>query len=146
MKIEGKLYGGNLFTPRPYVQAWIKLSSGADGNVNFLIDTGADITTLHPVDAQRFGITNSYLQGKQSSESTGIGGRVEYAREDITLTTLTTNGDAHVQEMEIQVGPRGEDYKKSLKAGTLSVLGRDFLKNCILVLDYRKGKVFIELP
>ena len=79
MRIEGHFQGGGKFTPSPYITALVVLSSGVFAPVNFLVDTGAFRTTLHPSDAQKLGIRALPLGDPKNQESTGIGGNAQYS-------------------------------------------------------------------
>ena len=68
---------------RPYVFAAVTLPRlGYTHRVRLLVDTGADVTSLHPMDCEGL----AYEMLGVTSETTGIGGTVEYYREPALLT------------------------------------------------------------
>ena len=74
--ILGAFYWANT----PYVLAALQIPGThlrGEGEVHFLLDTGAGRTCLHPRDAQRLGIPIFDLT--PSASLTGIGGSAEYA-------------------------------------------------------------------
>ena len=76
----------SFFGPRnaPYVSCRVILPRfGLDRRIDFLMDTGADSTCLHPSDAQDLGVPFDML--RDASISSGIGGGASYYRERATI-------------------------------------------------------------
>ena len=67
--------------PAPYVSGSVYLPRlGVGDRVDFLLDTGADATTLHPRDAGKLGVYAHSL-GSASVSAKGIGGPMQYTPE-----------------------------------------------------------------
>jgi predicted aspartyl protease len=61
---------------RPFVNAQVSIpSQQVSGEVRFLIDTGADATTLSPADSQRLGVDTRQLP--QGIPTRGVGGTMQ---------------------------------------------------------------------
>ena len=76
----------SFFGPRntPYISCRVVIPRlGLDRRIDFLLDTGADSTCLHPSDAQMLGIPFDML--RDESISSGIGGGASYYRESALL-------------------------------------------------------------
>src|SRR4030042_48768 len=62
---------------RPFIEGRLILPSlNINGDISFLVDTGADRSLLHPDDGIRLGIDYTKLTG--NAESVGIGGICHY--------------------------------------------------------------------
>ena len=60
--------------PAPYVQAVVLCPKvSVVGSVRFLVDTGADITSLSPGDTEIMGFTEESLKGETKVEMRGLG-------------------------------------------------------------------------
>ena len=69
----------------PYVSGRVIIPRfGIERQIDFLLDTGADSTCLHPYDAQRIGVPFELL--RDEAYSGGVGGRASYYREQALLT------------------------------------------------------------
>ncbi|MXY21184.1 MAG: hypothetical protein F4Y49_07595 [Dehalococcoidia bacterium] len=84
--------------------------------IQLMFDTGADITCLHPSDADEIGVPFQALRNPQNI--TGIG-KAEYFREPATL--FFVDGDVtHLYHIEINVAIPNDDNRN-----LPSILGRD---------------------
>ena len=117
---------------KPVVIGWVVLPElGVAGLVQFLVDTGADRTTLHPGDADFLGIDFGKLSGGESVD--GIGGSVQMFSEAGEL--LFWDEDAaewRVYPLEIDISERTE-----VNAEYPSLLGRDVL--ALWAMEYIPG-------
>ena len=133
MAIQGyfQSVGGEL--PAPYVEAGIYLlRSGAVGVVNFLIDTGADVTCLHPEDMRVMRIDRRLLTPGSLNYPRGIGGVAGYYREPaLLLFPDRDRGDTFCQ-LAVNIYENPEDPAMERAP---SLLGRDFLNRCDLRLN-----------
>jgi len=113
---------------RPCVQGWLVLPRlNIQGDVEFLVDTGADSTTIHPFDGQKLGVPFEELLSEILS--IGIGGSQPYFLEH---AILMFEDDALVRQYssEVLIG------KPSATSSRLpSLLGRSLLSHWRMVYD-----------
>ena len=65
--------------PAPYVRAFVSVPAAQLGkNIDFLIDTGADRTCLHPKDIVALGVDFGILDATTRTQHAGIGGGLHY--------------------------------------------------------------------
>ena len=101
---------GRLFIPRLRVQ----------GDIDLLVDTGADRTVLHPRDSRRLKLPYKQLQA--SMNMSGIGGSNRYFVEEAYL--FFADGQ-HIRVYNILIGVLRSSQPDALKLPSL--LGRDIL-------------------
>jgi len=138
--IEG--YFDSSGEPAPYVGGSVYLPRLGVGNrVEFLLDTGADATTLHPVDAHKLGIDGSAL-GPASFQTSGVGGQARYTPEYAIVSFYDKDAEDW-RSFRIQVYIPSPENEHS--AGSLpSLLGRDILNRCHCTLDAAENHVVLE--
>ena len=101
--------------------------------VDFLVDTGADRTTLMPRDVSRFGLdlqSNEFVQ----NHATGVGGRVQTRQTSAALLFMDDKMPRGLRGVNLTIHlllPEDEQAG----AGLPSLLGRDFLNRCECVFD-----------
>ena len=118
--------------PAPYFKAQVILPNlGVAGEVNFLIDTGADVTFLHPEDVDNLGIDYRQLNPAAREATVGLGGRSDYYRETATLIFQDSAGGELGCELDIFINP----HPAPVLLDAPSLLGRDFLNRCDLRLN-----------
>ncbi len=121
-----------------YVETTVRLTRlGVQDTVDFLIDTGADMTCLHPQDAARLGVSYDRIQPMGSVTSVGVGGPLEYYREEATLI-FRDQDDTELLfycHIHISLSPAVAELP--------SLLGRDFLNRCSLLADNPENQVLI---
>ena len=107
---------------RPYVFAAVTLPRlGYTHRVRLLVDTGADVTSLHPMDCEGL----AYEMLGVTSETTGIGGTVEYYREPALLTFRDIEESSfQVYRLFIDIA-RPTEHNENIP----SLLGQDILRN-----------------
>ena len=137
-------WGGvdDYFGVQPFIRGVVELPRlGLRHPVDFLVDTGAARTTLHPLSMTRLGISlDSYAPG-QKREMTGVGGGASYGEEEAVL---------HVREaqipMPILVGPLiREQFDFSLSSRIPSLMGMDVLSMGRLSVDYLLNELWLEM-
>ena len=109
--------------------------------VDFLIDTGADATSLHPYDVSRAGIDVGTLPGTLRAAS-GIGGTMRYIETDafVYLYDLDArNWHRFPVLLAVSADDRAEPGNR-----IPSVLGRDVLNDCLCTFDSRQESVILE--
>ena len=106
--------------------------------VDFLVDTGADATSLHPYDVSRTGIDIGSLPGTLRAAS-GIGGTMRYIEADAFVYLYDTDArDWHRFPVFLAVSA-----EEQVDPGNRipSVLGRDVLNDCLCTFDPRQETI-----
>ena len=107
---------------RPYVGAFIYFRRmGLGQTIRFLVDTGADSTSIHPQDGDeaRF----HYNRPQHPISISGIGGHVTYYSEP-AIVYFIDEPQAHLYFMDVAIA-EPTDANRNLP----SLLGRDVLRN-----------------
>ena len=128
--------------PALYVQALVFLPRLQVSNVvDFLVDTGADNTCLHPWDMGKLMVDYRKLRRNTITSSVGVGGSLAYFREEGQLVFRDVNGDVRVWDLTIRLSSR-TDSPELLELPSL--LGRDFINLCSFQADRSKNQVMLE--
>ena len=139
MTIAGYFDSGS--EPAPCVEARVHLPRLAlSGTVDFLLDAGADATTLHSDDVAKMPIDLSTL-AQESISVRGVGGEMRYVQEEAFVYREDDDtGGWHGFSNHVHIAPQDEHDA----VGDLpSVLGRDILNSCRSTLD--AGQSLVEL-
>ena len=145
-RILGRFQRAQKGPSTPYIRALVEIPSlSKKAPVSFLVDTGAFATTLHPADAVTLGITEPDCSEEDVEELTGVGGATKYkkamAKLGFSVGKSTFNWAAC-----ILIGPwKKKEFGQAKEKGVPSLLGRDFLENGQLVVDYVNDRVSVEL-
>jgi hypothetical protein len=125
---------------RPFVTARVEIPAQQIlGNVDFLIDTGADSTLLAPGDALDLGLDLGQLP--QGPRSIGVGGMTATVYAEATITL-----DQHRFTIPLRIlAPRGRLQQANL-ARIPSLFGRDLLAHFALFFEERSRKVLLLEP
>lgn len=124
---------------RPYLEAHIILPTlGLQGSVSFLVDTGADVTTLMPSDAVRLGVDFSTLQNPGLSY--GAGGAFTEFTESGHLLVADGPTMLYGYDVNFALIPPAPD-----RLGNPSLLGRDVLNHWKITFDHSNGLVQAEV-
>jgi len=137
--IRGRLIGipGRL---RPFVLAHLSLPSHhIAGDINFLVDTGADSTLLAPSDASLLAIDTTRLA--QGPPSTGVGGSTPTVQATAVITLDQRNFNIGLRVL----APQTQAQRRALSR-IPSLLGRDIISSFALVLEERTGRVLLLDP
>ena len=128
--------------PAPYIDAFIHLPRlDLEGIVIFLIDTGADRTSLHPRDVTYLRINYEALDSATLTHSSGIGGQLGYHAEQAVIRFKDESGFWQPLRAEILICQEGLDDQV---APLPSVLCGDFLNLFDVRLDYRNDRVTLD--
>lgn len=140
MTIEG--YFDSSSEPAPYVEARVHLPRlGLSGTVDFLLDTGADATTLHPDDIFKSQIDLSMLSQDRITVR-GVGGEMHYVSEEAVIYIEDNDaGGWHGFSIEMHITPQDDHITVE---DLPSVLGRDILNSCRCVFDAGQSLVSLE--
>ena len=122
--------------------------------VNFIVDTGADITSLSEFEAMKLGINVKSLPASRKQTITGGGVAETYVLADVMLILPGESGarEFHMDFLHILCIPRRKgargDREDRIRLAFPNLLGRDFLKThkVSLVADFNRGCAFMELP
>ncbi len=125
---------------RPFVTARVAIpSQQIVGDVDFLIDTGADATLLAPGDAIDLGLDVAALP--QGPRSTGVGGIITTVSAPATITL-----DQHNFMIPLRIlVPRSKRQQAAL-ARIPSLFGRDLLAHFALFFEVRSATVLLLEP
>lgn len=99
-----------------------------EGDVSFLMDTGADTSVLMPGDARNLGVPYHLLEGDR--ECGGIGGTVHSFVERAILVFAHPARTLYGYDLEIDIMPYAPDMEE-----VPSLLGRDVLDCWRIVYD-----------
>lgn len=119
--------------PAAFISAQVHLTrQNVAGSVAFLIDTGFDVTLLHPPAVRDLALDYRQLDPDSLDVAAGLGGATGYYREPVTLTFTDTAGQELRCELDVFIiqfpdNPAMQDAP--------SLLGRDFLDRCDLRLN-----------
>ena len=119
------------------VKAHVQLPRlGIEGEINFLVDTGADHTSILPGDASiRLDVYADYnnLAGATPVRTVGVGGGQRYWLENARLTFAALDGHTLSWTNDILICDRIDDTELFETMKRLpSLLGRDFINLCDL--------------
>ena len=113
------------------------LRTGAE--VEFLVDTGADATSLMPDDMAFMGVDISRVRGRYQRVGR-VGGEARYKRTKAVLRLQDHDAFGHFQEFEIDIHLMAGSEGQQLP----SLLGRDILNECECTLDGVRERVAIR--
>ena len=117
--------------PAPYVYGEVYLPDlRLHGDIEFLVDTGADATSLMPDDMALIGVDISRI-GRRYQKVDGVGGEARYKRTKAVLRFQDHDAFGHFQEFEIDIHLMAGREAQQLP----SLLGRDILNECECTLD-----------
>ncbi len=123
---------------RPFVEGSLTLPRfGVTRHINFLVDTGADATCIHPRDGWPAGIPFDLLQ--DSIASRGVGGQAAYFREPAVLEFVDAD-ERKIHSCGVTVNIAKPGTRASDPINTIySLLGRDIIDRWRMVYDRTDG-------
>src|SRR5215212_10090518 len=144
--ITGFFDGIRFVRPLPRVSVRVTLAelSPFPATIDFVLDTGATATTIHPMDMlEHFRVLPTHLadpeRWRRHTGGQGIGGRVLSFVERADLAFEREDGTFLALDEEIHVAQLADASQ-----GLPSILGWDVLRHFRLTLDARTGLVRLE--
>ncbi len=145
--IRGFFHPDRPDTPTPFIGAvvWIPSLFPDWRAMSFLVDTGAERTTIHPTDAmERLRIPRSTLERPPREWGTpghagGVGGSHLYYEIPAALGLYTDDGNADIRRIDVLVAPLSPENRN-----LPSLLGWDVLRNFELTTNWPKRLVRLE--
>ena len=113
--------------------------------VDFLIDTGADATTLHPRDLRLLKVPQSILDFNTQLTAIGIGGGQSYLTHISTLV-MGNLPKLTIWRATIHISDIWTISPKESAMYTPSLLGRDFLNLCDIQANASQGTFTLRPP
>ena len=122
------------------VDVLLPFTTGSWFTTDFLLDTGAARTCLHPRDSLRSGLSEATLtepaRWPQHQRMSGVGGTTLYYVTPATYSFVADSGATSVIEGQILLAqPRPDN------AGLPSLLGWDILERFEVLVDWRSRRV-----
>jgi len=114
-------------------------SQGISGEVNFLVDTGADSSLLAPADALALGVDTGRLPARPASM--GVGGHAATVRAEASLTL-----DGHNLPLDLRILVPGSRRRQTALTRIPSLLGRDVLSHFALFFEEPTARVLLLTP
>jgi len=147
MAIIGYYPTGFHTLPAPYVQAAVFMQRlQVQGLVNFLIDSGADNTTLSLLDVERMNLDCRKINRKSLIPVEGIAGAQTFYSEQAIIMFRDDNSNTYAFSIDIHIPKRGDKGKINQQRNLPSLLGRDIVNQCKLTMDFHSGIIELEPP
>jgi hypothetical protein len=113
--------------------------------LDFLIDTGADFTTIHPDDADRVWPgyrTHDFQNDPYAVRLRGVGGIAQFVRREVTVRFADDTLGTLEGLIPAWIAAPTETHLREVP----SLLGRDLIGQMRLVVDEPAETVTLELP
>lgn len=147
MAVKGFFPTGYHALPAPYVQAALYLPRlQLYGLVSFMIDTGADNTTLSLIDVERINLRYRRLKRGSLVGVEGIAGEQLFYQEEAILMLRDENATTYIFPIDIHIPRKGKPSQAEQQRRLPSVLGRDVLNQCRVLVDFHRGTIELTPP
>ena len=136
MVLRGYYKEGLSVVPGPYIMVYVSFTRlGAQGFVEFLVDSGANGVYIHHADVEKMDIPPGSLQENSLVEASGLAGHEKY----YTETGLLSFGEdfRFRHQLRMFIARENSNTPESIP----SLLGRDFLNLCDVRLDFATDTV-----
>ena len=113
--------------------------------LHLLVDTGADVTSLHLRDAvQMLGLHGiRQLRGRAACQ--GVGGSAEYFTEPALIVFLHDDGRPQGFQVDLRIAKLASAPEEvALQLRLPSILGRDVISQFRMLLDYATNQLVFE--
>ena len=127
---------------RPRVPARLIIPRfGVSGRIDFLVDTGATVTSLHPDDGRRIGCPFDELRNPRNMA--GVGGSSQYFREPAVVVLY---GRDRVRPLDVELlvskpQPTSVSDPRPVVNRLPSLLGRDVLNRLRMDYDFPERRL-----
>lgn len=149
MSIKGYFPTGIIQLPAPHVQAAIFLPRlNINGFASFMLDTGADNTTLSLIDSERLNINHRRLRPSSLIPVTGFGGEQYcYVESGIVLLRDDDDGTTCYFSLNVHIPRKGKNsVEREQQRKIMSVIGRDLISQCEFRVHYQQGIIELTAP
>ena len=147
MPIKGFFPTGYHTQPAPYVQAALFLPRlQLHGLISFMIDTGADNTTLSLIDVERISLKYNRLKRGSLVGVEGIAGEQLFYQEQGVLMFRDEDSKTYLFEISIHIPRRGRTGRAEQQRRLPSVLGRDVIDQCGIFINFHEGVIELRPP
>ena len=127
-------------TGSPYLEGHLLIPRlGLRSNISFLLDTGADTTTLMPADARTMGVDYPRLTPSKLP-SIGIGGSAKTYTEHALVLFTGSTGTHYAYRVKLVIVEPDQSIMK-----IPSLLGRDVLSQCRINCSYLESRLTLEV-
>lgn len=128
---------------RPHVRLRLQLPRwGVDRELLFRLDTGADMTVLHPYDAMVAGIPFAQLDRATLYSATGVGGSVPYFQEPALLSFDDQDGTTtYLYPIDLRIANLPAPGANQTLWHLPSLLGLDIINQWQTIYDPVNGQL-----
>lgn len=124
---------------RPYIEGRLILPNlNIRGDLSFLVDTGADVSRLHPMDGIRLKIDYGQLSG--DVETVGINGTSHDFTEPAVVVFSEPKRFLYVYNITLRIAPDDPGIRD-----LVSVLGRDILDQWRMTYNPQKRRLLFKV-
>ena len=148
MPIKGYFPTGYHLLPAPYVQAYFFLPrQNTHGLLSFMIDTGADSTTLSLIDVERLNLSYRKFRRASLIGVQGIAGEQSFYQEEALIIFREEDSTTYYFPINVHIPKKGNlSHDRELQRQLPSILGRDIINQCNLLINYQQGIIELIPP